>query len=1648
MSLERFSNIAEIRETQGLARGVDWNQGDVEEFQLEKLTVRPDETPVVEIHIYTPTSEVYLGGGTITDFVINQDKLYIDYADALKNFNIKRGFFKIVVNVYYNIIGTTDFPELVIKEIAGNQREILVSPIATRGGDNTYEDLIELFLEKYTDPFERDFALNFGNNNIIRIINFKKYLNNDKILAIRLYSVLPEEILPLTRVQLIELASDSYIDNLSLDQLAPPVAPANLRGPNFEIETGYTTITETDFKSWNQLLNANANTSQKIVNRFFSGSIGGGEDLGIDYTGFHNFVYYGSAKSRIDNFRYKLQTIEYYDTRLNTLNDISGSSSGSLATNKNNTQKKKDALIGEFDAFETWLYNEPTASLTTHGISGSFIAGQGRFALTSYPKRIINGQSVLHQTTGSLADNWYLSASIAADTFDTQNPHQLLKSIPEYIRVDSNNSEYETFINMMGQHFDILWTYANALTRVYTLEENPKLSIDKDILVNIAKSQGWELTNGYQASALFKYALGTNSSGEYAQTGSLFSTSDEKLTGEVWRRIVNNLPYILKSRGTERGIRSLLNIYGVPQTLLSIREYGGPKVGNEWPALTEDKYSYAIKFNSGSYLEYTPEFVSGSIGKWGRSDLAGEILPPITREFRFRPDVTQSMLVYSQADRAVNPLVHIGVQYTGSYSGSDQYGRINLSFASASSGNRPMTASTDWVPLYNGEFWNLKFGWETTGTHYNNVANTDTVYNIYVQHASDFIKGKVSHTASLAITPTNANHYKVWCDPPEVSPAKSVFIGGQTGSGDIHDTNEYMINLQGSVGTYSGSMQEYREWLEFVSQAGFDDHTLNPTSYVSSLNPTSSYDTLIRQYTLGSETIGVDLSTDATIISSSHPNQEIKNFTDPGFLAGNALSNCQAYGFDQPNDAQRGNFLPVEETYFIAGASLGSNNPRSQKIRLEENELIRRLSPINTGEVSSFDNAPLDSNKLGLFYSFADQVNKDIFNHTGRVELDDYVGDPDNEYQQTYSDLKYFSREYWKKFNDGSDVNAFNRIFSQFDFSIFSQIKQTLAERVDEATGLLIEPNILERSKVTVTKPIKVDEPMYDVFIQQIQPTASGDSNLQYEGIVDRGETTILTPSAEKQDDMTGTGYQVRYTGSMNYCTIETLPVDELNSYTGSIIDSNFNDIYNSSNPAVAGNSVIDFDYENQRILMNAQLSDSIGNNTDPWTITQGNSFDKTEWQENIAYGNEDYMLVCQNRINLEINRYTNQIRLITENDYPHDVLVTPKLTFTVSQSRSQDGSPAMLGSENFMDVLGVVYIPEEENKSNSRAKRFLDQKETTVSGKEPLTSNSATKTIQFDKIKIPAYTNTATSLQFKSVGMESLPASSSVSQSISYTTVSASFVLTNNFISQTFTLMGSLNTNASTGYEFWKDLQAAGTDLFVGRLSPGSSDFNNGTSNVRMGYLGAIANSSFVGDNTNLSGSYITRTTFTEQEATFYDDENGNAVITATSSSIDYNITTFPIDRACNIHLSRMAITYEIEKVCHRATNELIDNCRKSSIYEVPVYHYSGSTSISDKYDRDFDAAISESKYQFYSSSLTPSCYRDDFFKYSIQHMATLGSQLTAPSINAPSVNAALGNKPVIEIFEVNPNQVFYNKTPKQPSRNNRLDPGNLSVR
>ena len=91
-------------------------------------------------------------------------------------------------------------------------------------------------------------------------------------------------------------------------------------------------------------------------------------------------------------------------------------------------------------------------------------------------------------------------------------------------------------------------------------------------------------------------------------------------------------------------------------------------------------------------------------------------------------------------------------------------------------------------------------------------------------------------------------------------------------------------------------------------------------------------------------------------------------------------------------------------------------------------------------EQSRYDYATSDSNRLGLFYSLADQYNKEIFNHMGGVSLDNFFGSPAEEFNVSYDELKKVSWEYWKKYTNRNDINEYIKVFSLFDFSLFTQI--------------------------------------------------------------------------------------------------------------------------------------------------------------------------------------------------------------------------------------------------------------------------------------------------------------------------------------------------------------------------------------------------------------------------------------------------------------------------------------------------------------------------------------------------------------------------------------------------------------------------------
>ena len=78
---------------------------------------------------------------------------------------------------------------------------------------------------------------------------------------------------------------------------------------------------------------------------------------------------------------------------------------------------------------------------------------------------------------------------------------------------------------------------------------------------------------------------------------------NKKYTEKIWKRILANLPFFLKSKGTERAVKGLLNCYGIPSSMLRVREYGGPDKGTRVNFEIKRKFTRALDFDSEQFIK-------------------------------------------------------------------------------------------------------------------------------------------------------------------------------------------------------------------------------------------------------------------------------------------------------------------------------------------------------------------------------------------------------------------------------------------------------------------------------------------------------------------------------------------------------------------------------------------------------------------------------------------------------------------------------------------------------------------------------------------------------------------------------------------------------------------------------------------------------------------------------------------------------------------------------------------------------------------------------------------------------------------------------------------------------------------------------------
>ena len=528
----------------------------------------------------------------------------IDPVQDLQNLGYTSGEFKVQYNIFNNQISSFPSASLFIKEISPDRTELRVASVVLSNSEieSGSIKLINTYNSSSTfDPY----LLNFGNNiqEVVTNIVLNRIDTGYEILF-KLYNELDPSIVEKSSLWVVEEISVPYIFDINLDAILSAPTGSNLRGPNFRAISPKHNTTSTEYKDFNDLSSdleglQSLNVSQSI-------------SINVNYNGgFTNFITFGSALSRVQNFFSKIQQIESYNSFINQYTPYIAQTS-SLQSEINSYTSSINGIIANFDGFENYLYFE----------SGSFLSSD-IYGITPYPKSGSNKPYTLWPSTSPTASLWYSSSSDNASNYDLDNKDYFIYSVPSYVVDDPNNANYITFINMVGHFFDNILIYVKSITDINKANNNINLGISKDIVYSTLQSLGINVFNSLGNQDIILYLLGSNTgSANYSSSLMDFSATSsylnnipkQDLLAESFKRIYHNLPLLLQRKGTIAGLENLLSIFGISSrnyytivsgsvtstyytptgslmssSILSIKEFGGQFKTNALNEYNNDK---------------------------------------------------------------------------------------------------------------------------------------------------------------------------------------------------------------------------------------------------------------------------------------------------------------------------------------------------------------------------------------------------------------------------------------------------------------------------------------------------------------------------------------------------------------------------------------------------------------------------------------------------------------------------------------------------------------------------------------------------------------------------------------------------------------------------------------------------------------------------------------------------------------------------------------------------------------------------------------------------------------------------------------------------------------------------------------------------
>ena len=633
-------------------------------------------------------------------------------------------------------------------------------------------------------------------------------------------------------------------------------------------------------------------------------------------------------------------------------------------------------------------------------------------------------------------NSWYDDLITSASNYDNDNINSLINNLPFSLRTDDQHKTLRDFVNMLGEQFDLLRSYIDNYQNFYKMGYKNPNSIPDNLLPIIGDSIGFDLMNPYSGS-ITNY-LESNQGDGFGMKGAI---------NLLWKKILNNVLYVYKSKGTQASLSSLLNLYGFDANSFKLSEYGG-SIDEHNPTVvdnTTDDLIDGLKNKKGniSFISEVTPFPMLNVNSgsdylaldWWTNDAK-----PNGIEFVFHANKstnTQTILRSSGS----NDYWDLRVVPSGS---SNTIGKIEFRLnykenVSSAIGTNHISMSTDYI---------------------SNIMS-DNIFNVMVQR-------NVVTASNALVDCAFTQSYHMFVARKDDDKIRNVqFIS--MSSHDVVSLSGSNVNqnfitssaltsqnlLMGE--TLSGSVAEVRMWDSYVSMSKFKQHVLNYHSVVGG-SATAGVDDLIYRFRLNENIPNYNRhSNSASLkIHDSNP-QHTKDYshlmsTQPSLNFRSSMTTQTFYKFNV-----KGTDEIVSDNQTNVGAKLypqGALSPTRKTL----------VDPKIDGK-----SVRKHSNKIGKSLSYTNAIDSMVINMMSDFRLDDYVDDENT--LGIYSDLinlreKLISKNIIKV-DVVQNLKAAENIFNN---SIIDNLKSTVPARTKIDISYNVKNDILFRSRIKNAK--------------------------------------------------------------------------------------------------------------------------------------------------------------------------------------------------------------------------------------------------------------------------------------------------------------------------------------------------------------------------------------------------------------------------------------------------------------------------------------------------------------------------------------------------------------------------------------------------